>query len=41
MYPGDARGHGVDIDAAAAARYSLVRADQAVARLEGGTLFNW
>jgi mannonate dehydratase len=41
MHPGDAPGHGVDIDEALAARYPYERAYLPVARLEDGTLWNW
>jgi len=41
MHPGDAPGHGVDIDEALAERYPYERAYLPVARLEDGTLWNW
>jgi mannonate dehydratase len=41
LYPGDAPGHGVDIDEALAAKYPYEAAYLPVARLEDGTLFNW
>jgi mannonate dehydratase len=41
MHPGDAPGHGVDIDEAAAARFPYDPAYLPVARLEDGTLWNW
>src|ERR1700743_3265650 len=41
MHPGEAPGHGVDIDEAAAARYPYDPAYLPVARLEDGTLWNW
>ena len=41
MHPGEAPGHGVDIDEALAARYPYERAYLPVARLEDGTLWNW
>lgn len=39
--PGEAPGHGVDIDEALAAKYPYKRACLPVARLEDGTLWNW
>lgn len=39
--PGEAPGHGVDIDEAEAAKYPYKRAMLPVARLEDGTLWNW
>ena len=41
MHPGEAPGHGVDIDEALAARYPYDPAYLPVARLEDGTLWNW
>ncbi|MCB1885754.1 MAG: D-galactonate dehydratase family protein [Geminicoccaceae bacterium] len=41
MHPGEAPGHGVDIDEAKAARYPYAPAYLPVARLEDGTLWNW
>ena len=41
MYPGDAPGHGVDIDEALASKYPYDPAYLPVARLEDGTLWNW
>lgn len=41
LYPGDAPGHGVDIDEKLAAKYPYDRAYLPVARLEDGTLWNW
>jgi mannonate dehydratase len=41
MHPGEAPGHGVDIDEALAARYPYDPAYLPVARLEDGTLTNW
>jgi mannonate dehydratase len=41
MHPGDAPGHGVDIDEELAARYPYDPAYLPVARLEDGTLWNW
>jgi mannonate dehydratase len=41
LYPGDAPGHGVDIDEALAAKYPYQRAYLPVARLEDGTMWNW
>jgi len=41
MHPGDAPGHGVDIDEALAARYPYSPAYLPVARLADGTLWNW
>jgi mannonate dehydratase len=41
MHPGEAPGHGVDIDEAAAARFPYDPAYLPVARLEDGTLTNW
>jgi mannonate dehydratase len=41
MHPGEAPGHGVDIDEALAARHPYERAYLPVARLEDGTLWNW
>jgi mannonate dehydratase len=41
LLPGDAPGHGVDIDEKLAARYPYQRAYLPVARLEDGTMWNW
>ena len=41
MLPGDAPGHGVEIDEALAAKYPYEPAYLPVARLEDGTLTNW
>ena len=41
LHPGDAPGHGVDIDEALAAKYPYERAYLPVARLEDGTMWNW
>ena len=41
LHPGEAPGHGVDIDEALAARYPYRPASLPVNRLEDGTLFNW
>ncbi|WP_445145421.1 D-mannonate dehydratase ManD [Dyella sp. Tek66A03] len=41
LYPGDAVGHGVDIDEAEAAKYPYNPAYLPVARLEDGTMWNW
>jgi mannonate dehydratase len=41
LYPGDAPGHGVDIDEALAAKYPYKPASLPVARLEDGTMWNW
>jgi mannonate dehydratase len=41
LYPGDAIGHGVDIDEKEAAKYPYKPAYLPVARLEDGTLWNW
>jgi mannonate dehydratase len=41
LYPGDAPGHGVDIDEKLAAKYPYQRAYLPVNRLEDGTLWNW
>ncbi len=41
LHPGDAVGHGVDIDEALAAKYPYERAYLPVARLEDGTMWNW
>ncbi|MGO4726404.1 MULTISPECIES: D-mannonate dehydratase ManD [unclassified Inquilinus] len=41
MHPGEAPGHGVDIDETLAARYPYDPAYLPVARLEDGTLTNW
>ena len=41
LYPGEAPGHGVDIDEALAARYPYQPAFLPVARLEDGTMWNW
>ena len=41
LHPGDAPGHGVDIDEALAARYPYKPAYLPVARLEDGTMWNW
>ena len=41
LHPGDAPGHGVDIDEALAAKYPYSRAYLPVNRLEDGTMWNW
>ena len=41
LYPGEAVGHGVDIDEALAAKYPYQPAYLPVARLEDGTMWNW
>jgi len=41
LYPGDAIGHGVDIDETEAAKYPYKPAYLPVARLEDGTMWNW
>ncbi|MBE7218801.1 MAG: D-galactonate dehydratase family protein [Caulobacteraceae bacterium] len=41
LHPGDAPGHGVDIDEALAARFPYDPKQLPVARLEDGTLWNW
>jgi mannonate dehydratase len=41
LYPGDAPGHGVDIDEALAAKFPYQRAYLPVNRLEDGTLWHW
>ena len=41
LHPGEAPGHGVDIDEAAAARFPYRRAYLPVNRLEDGTLWHW
>ncbi|MDE2486619.1 MAG: D-galactonate dehydratase family protein [Alphaproteobacteria bacterium] len=41
LHPGEAAGHGVDIDEALAAKYPYRPAQLPVNRLEDGTLFNW
>ena len=41
LYPGDAPGHGVDIDEKLAAKFPYKRAYLPVNRLEDGTLWNW
>jgi len=41
LYPGDAPGHGVDIDEKLAAKYPYERAYLPVARLEDGTMWSW
>lgn len=41
LYPGDAVGHGVDLDEALAAKYPYKAAYLPVARLEDGTMWNW
>jgi mannonate dehydratase len=41
LHPGDAPGHGVEIDEALAAKYPYQRAYLPVARLEDGTMWNW
>ncbi|GFE83833.1 D-mannonate dehydratase CC0532 [Steroidobacter agaridevorans] len=41
LHPGEALGHGVDIDEALAAKYPYRPASLPVNRLEDGTLFNW
>jgi mannonate dehydratase len=41
LQPGEAPGHGVDIDETVAAKYPYERAYLPVARLEDGTMFNW
>ncbi len=40
LHPGEAAGHGVDIDEKLAAKYSYKRAYLPVNRLKDGTLFN-
>ena len=41
LHPGEATGHGVDIDEALAAKYPYRPAQLPVARLEDGTMWNW
>ncbi len=41
LHPGEAPGHGVDIDETLAAKYPYQRAYLPVNRLEDGTLFHW
>lgn len=41
MYPGDAPGHGVDIDEALAEKYPYERCYLPVNRLEDGTIWSW
>jgi mannonate dehydratase len=41
LFPGDAPGHGVDIDEALAAKYPYEPKQLPVARLEDGTMWNW
>ncbi len=41
LHPGEAAGHGVDIDEALAAKYPYRPAQLPVARLEDGTMWNW
>ena len=41
LYPGEAPGHGVDIDEELATKYPYQRAYLPVNRLEDGTMFNW
>jgi mannonate dehydratase len=41
LHPGDAPGHGVDIDEALAARHPYDRAYLPIARLQDGTLWSW
>jgi mannonate dehydratase len=41
LHPGEAPGHGVDIDEALAARYPYRPASLPVNRLEDGSVFNW
>lgn len=41
LHPGDAPGHGVDIDEAAAARYPYQPRQLPIARLRDGTIWNW
>jgi len=41
LFPGDAVGHGVDIDETLAAKYPYKPAYLPVARLEDGTMWNW
>ena len=41
LHPGDAVGHGVDIDEKEAARFPYKPAYLPVARLEDGTMWNW
>ncbi len=41
LYPGDAPGHGVDIDEGLAAKYPYKPAYLPVARLRDGTMWNW
>ena len=41
LHPGDAPGHGVDIDEAQAAKHPYSPASLPVARLQDGTMWNW
>jgi mannonate dehydratase len=41
LFPGDAPGHGVDIDEALAAKFPYEAKQLPIARLEDGTMWNW
>jgi mannonate dehydratase len=41
LHPGDAPGHGADIDEAEAAKHPYVPRQLPVARLTDGTMWNW
>lgn len=41
LFPGDAPGHGVDLDEAVAAKYPYKPTYLPIARLEDGTMWNW
>jgi mannonate dehydratase len=41
LFPGDAPGHGVDIDEALAAKFPYEPKQLPIARLEDGTMWNW
>ncbi len=41
LFPGDAPGHGVEIDETLAAKYPYEPKQLPIARLEDGTMWNW
>jgi len=41
LHPGEAPGHGVDIDEREAARFPYERAYLPIAHIEDGTVWNW